>query len=673
MSDIENFEIRCCLVGEEFVGKKSLISRFKILNTSQTLEGNEYDFNSKSKAELKEIPKHLTETFFSKKYSNREKQKLQSLINFSKILTVSKFNLEFRFFPISPADILQFNDPLNEEAEDSPEKNHKMKFDNIKQELERIIMKQPRQQGEVKMFFMFVFDLGNFVTFDKIKIYYEELNKYLNISKQHVKVLIGNKVDVKIPFNSGQKEIMLSFITENNFQYYEVSTKMFFNFEKFFERMFFETFSNVREDFSESYFKERFNYILQYRPNFAKAERGALKCNNYPGPEKYDMNVYDLQNPEEYKSAFERKERFKKKIFVNKLGPVFDYKKEDFLKKQKKKESKKEVTKHHSDLNKNKENKLLTEEDKKKKMKEIAMNQGGQNGGYSMGIQKSKLNLRKQRKEEYRSMMRSFENLFDFENITNAKPLEKKVRSVSAKSRKETMKKEKQIKLQQTRAKSSKKTDPHKTTLKFSKKPTKESMKRKETKEEKTESKNSSFDYHRDKSKSHSHIGRPNAIKRARSHRIVKKDPFIVPGPATYDVTGKINLNKGFTFGGRYVSNEMKNRYAPAYVSIKSDIDVMLEKPKFGFKKSFAPRFKEPKIEEVGDIKDILKKFDNMGEIKFEKLEEKLEKLKDRNNKAERVMDRKAELEEIKRRKYENYDVIYDINYALVEECPASV
>jgi hypothetical protein len=53
MSDIENIEIRICLIGEESVGKKSIIQRFKILNSSMTLEDPKLSDHKKN--ELKEI------------------------------------------------------------------------------------------------------------------------------------------------------------------------------------------------------------------------------------------------------------------------------------------------------------------------------------------------------------------------------------------------------------------------------------------------------------------------------------------------------------------------------------------------------------------------------------------------------------------------------------------
>lgn len=155
--------------------------------------------------------------------------------------------------------------------------------------------------------------------------------------------------------------------------------------------------------------------------------------------------------------------------------------------------------------------------------------------------------------------------------------------------------------------------------------------------------------------------------KRSKSHRVIKKEPFLVPGPASYDIRGNIELGKGFTFKGRYKINEMKDKYAPGYVSLKSDFDSILDKPKFGFKKSFAPRFKEPKIEEPGDYTSITKKFEEMNSQRLDKLGEKIDRIKDRDRRHDMVRQRKEEIEEMKMRKYEDY-LFNEINYVQVEE-----
>ena len=56
MSDIENIEIRFCLIGEPQVGKSSIISRFKILNSSQTIKWNHNSQKSQSEIKIPNSP-----------------------------------------------------------------------------------------------------------------------------------------------------------------------------------------------------------------------------------------------------------------------------------------------------------------------------------------------------------------------------------------------------------------------------------------------------------------------------------------------------------------------------------------------------------------------------------------------------------------------------------------
>jgi hypothetical protein len=650
MSDNENLEIRVCLIGGESVGKKSIIQRFKILNSSMTLQDPKVQDSKKN--ELKEIsPKNLTETFFSKKYSGREKMKLQNLINFTKVLTISNFNIELKFFPISPADNIEFTDKINEE--DEALREHKLKFDNMKSELERIIMKQPTNPlAEVKLLFLFVVDLKNFdSSYEKIRIYYDELNKYLNIEKQYFKAFIANKVDVK-NINIHRDELNV-FLNAHNLNYYEISTKMFFNFEKFFEKLFFDVLESSNEAFSTKYFKERFNYVMTLRPTFARSERSSLKSNEVPGPQKYDSNVYNI---EQVKPVF-GKDRFRKKIFVNKVGPVFDFKNEVFLKKQNKgaKSSSKAVTRNPNKIKAKEEKENFETAEKKRKLKDEMF---GHHPGFSLGIKPGGHKIRQRRKEEYRNMMKSFDDIFELDNITR-KEQEKakynddqyfKSRSTSVKSqdsqqdnknRKKLLLKQRIENFKQKRNKvhPKNKNDPniHTTDQTLSKVSDEDKI------DDDTKSQDSNSSREKNKRKQ---------PYRARSHRHVKKEPFIVPGPASYDIRGKIDISKGYTFGGRYQIQD-KNNYCPGYLYLESDIDQMLKRPKYAANKSFAPRFKDQPIVIPGDAKEIEDKLRYMQENKLNELSKNNVKMREWERKREEAMIRKEEKDEMQYRKLE--------------------
>lgn len=112
----------------------------------------------------------------------------------------------------------------------------------------------------------------------------------------------------------------------------------------------------------------------------------------------------------EAEKVFERQERFKKKIFVTKIGPVFNFKKKNLL----------------DDKFKKLDNlKIRVQERKVDKTEfELSKNESSSNifrntDGFSIGIKPNKdLNLKKKRKEELLLRNQEINNLFDFQNIT---------------------------------------------------------------------------------------------------------------------------------------------------------------------------------------------------------------------------------------------------------------
>jgi len=164
----------------------------------------------------------------------------------------------------------------------------------VKLAVDKVNHAEPKLPFGMKSTLLFVFDLSKFDTFKKIQIYYEELDRQFDIPKNHFKALIGNKVDKKRPFTHEEKEMVVNFINYHGFKYYEITTKMIFNFEKFFEAMFFELYINQDDFFRTQYFQERFTHILNCRQTFPKAERVTNRIDDGPGPSKYDSNVYDL-------------------------------------------------------------------------------------------------------------------------------------------------------------------------------------------------------------------------------------------------------------------------------------------------------------------------------------------------------------------------------------------
>jgi hypothetical protein len=116
----------------------------------------------------------------------------------------------------------------------------------------------------------------------------------------------------------------------------------------------------------------------------------------------------------DYKLAFDRANRFNNKIFVNKQGPIFDYKKEVLISKKSKKTPKKNIDKSMGKTTSN----LIEEEMHKRKIKEMNIQE---NVGYSFGL-KTSLNpfLKNTRRQEIQKIKGQLNGnqLFDIENIT---------------------------------------------------------------------------------------------------------------------------------------------------------------------------------------------------------------------------------------------------------------
>ena len=303
MSDCEKFEIRMMLIGDDNIGKKTIINRFRHMKCTETIETTEKTNNIKytmpkttnlipkresSKNITKEktislnleviqekSTKNLTSINFTREMGSNSmvpflKQKLENLTNFIKTIHIAKNYFELSFYNIPAAENLTFIDKVNED--DDTEKIHKMRFDKTKFFLKKIIKKTPKNDLEVIHIFLFMFDITNAKSLERIKIYYEELNKiYLFeneiYKKNFYRVLLGNKIDlkipIKIPFETFDRNFLNSFLTQYNLKYYEVSGKLNFNFEKFFEKFFFETFESTFSSISTDYFKNRFKKLFQ--------------------------------------------------------------------------------------------------------------------------------------------------------------------------------------------------------------------------------------------------------------------------------------------------------------------------------------------------------------------------------------------------------------------------
>ncbi len=329
MSDEEKLEFKVFLIGDPLVGRKTIINRFRIMKCTET---KEHFFNNNltkpgHKKELNNLPHqdnnspqkkinendktnttnetswglfpHMIKVIQSKAQKSFVQKKIENLTNFTKVFHIAKTYFELNFYYCPVAENLQFSDKINED-EDS-ERIHKMRFDKLKKFIHIEIQKPAKKDMEIKYIFLFVIDVTNSRSLDRIKVYYEELKKiYLfdnrnyDNSNNFYSALIGNKIDLKLNYEEINKDSLDSFIRQYKINYYEISGKLNFNFEKFFEKMFFDLFEKEFQAFSTGYFKNRFLKLLYTTRTFSKETREFFKLNKNPGPDNYKNNPYDL-------------------------------------------------------------------------------------------------------------------------------------------------------------------------------------------------------------------------------------------------------------------------------------------------------------------------------------------------------------------------------------------
>ena len=347
----EFYEIRIFLIGDLAVGKRSITQRFKKLNTTETTKDK--FFISKDPRDAYGIGKKINKKLASQynslnvmdKFTIRKEIERIDLMTFSKQIIVNKYNIILNFFPICEAEKI---DDINSDLirEDDEDYNFVQKYHislkNVKKEIQTYLFKNAKNSNStLESLFLFIFDLQDYSTFERLQIYYDQLEKYFQINNNYLKALIGNKCDIKIKLKPEQKQNLDNFISKNNFKFYEISTFMFFNFELFFENLFKDILSSLDEGFSDENFLNRFHLLLSKRPNLSKAEREYFKINDTPGPGEYKNDIYDYPKEKDiFMKTFSNLKggRFVTNIFIDKQGPIFpNIIKENIKQKEKKK------------------------------------------------------------------------------------------------------------------------------------------------------------------------------------------------------------------------------------------------------------------------------------------------------------------------------------------------
>ena len=656
MADTDHIEVRVYIIGDYGVGKRAIAKRFKKLNSTETLQdhffvqGDPRDAYGLGKKKDEKLLEAYNSYSIMDKYSIRKEIERIDLMTFAKVIEIEGYNLTFNFFPIFEAEKL---DGLNqdqiakEEDEDYEfEQFYHISLKNVKKEIEKYLLKPSKyNDNNVEHLFLFCFDLKDYSTFERIQIYYTQLDKYFRIQQDFKFALIGNKVDAKTHFYESQRKQIKQFINKYDIKYYEISTLMFFNFENFFSQMFRDLFTSIRSDFEKQTFIDRFQLLMNSRPSFAKADRVTFKFPDTPGPGNYPNDVYDYpKDPNHFRKTFSnsRGGRFVTKIFIGKQGPIFpdvgkDRRKTD--KKEKKKKDQKSKTEYGG----------FGDWDSKNK-KEIKEALETNVPGYSLGIRQGHYNFKKERKEKFKQQEKELESAFIENNMTLHIKRPPRFKQQKDFSQYEENKKENLRALaDRVKEKEDEGERKRKEILKQQEEERNKKIQELKEKQERIDKKL--------KEKEEMNKTQKKQFNRSVSANKPKVKQYQTPGPNAYDIRGTYDPRKGFSFGLKCTNEKKKNKNDPEpdFPHLQSDFDRIVNNPNHAEVKYTAPRFKEPKIIEPVipakleslEKRDLTKKLSDRAKVL-------VSFLGDRQKDLERVLENKERLEQQRQEELED-------------------
>jgi len=315
----------------------------------------------------------------------------------SKLFNVFKAKMVFKPYFISPAEDLLYSSNIDEEDSDYEfEKKYKLTVKGVKSDIDKVINGQKtvieiEKLSGYKIYiyniFIFIYDMTNYSSFETIIKYFDRLQTKYDITKNEnfLACVIGNKKDKNILFNHENSRTLHKFIDKYNLKHYEISTKPFYDFGKFYSQFIIDILSPMHKFFEENNFKQELKKLVENKQSFSKAMRSSIENpEKNPGPE-YDLNIYSFNSMKELNQGLiNKKTRFTKKIFVNKQGPIIYNSK-----------STKEITTDNRD-----------------KKNIIYITSGGIINkpivGYTFGLVEGKLNLVKSRRELNKERNKSF-------------------------------------------------------------------------------------------------------------------------------------------------------------------------------------------------------------------------------------------------------------------------
>ena len=694
-SKSNSIDLRIILLGDLGVGKKSLINRFKFINssetktidfngfyalqkrpkTSKTKKSNKSKETSPNQNSKKDTTKQSQESLDQdneedKLYKRREEKRINCM-RFSKIYNLGFSDLTLTYYPCAEEQQLPYDYELRDDDEFYQfEKTYKISIKQIVKEIEKIIIKPaPNARTKVEILFILTFDLSNFASFEKLMIYFSQIEKHFKFDENDYKmILLGNKLDKRVNMKQEEKEKFEKFRTVHSLNYYEASALMFFNFEIFFEKIIIENFGNLNIFLQ---YRNRFHEIINTKKSFTKTKRPQFGGDDNPPANKYDNNPYQYPTDEkEFKRMFKDRDKYNKHIFINKQSMVYPPIK--FLDKEASNIEKARKKGHSSDKNMI----FFSWDTTKNESVKAALELQSRLPGYSLGMKTYKpLGLFKER-EKFRKKI--YEQKMDALG-GNIDLMEEKRTLTEGNIESNQKKYELNRQLNKDR-------------ILEERKLVEDNLKQRHdnVKDKNLETFNSKIQNIKDKQEKYDKIfeKREKNKEKTRMENIVKNNikpltRYEEPKCRLYDPVSSIATNKGFTFGKKYDHREI-DVGTPDFATFKDDFEKLIDRNK---KRVILKPTKSLKTEsKTLDIEDRRKFFEKMKLFENRRKDNKKNMLNpfliDRKNKKDIVLQKKIEIkntmdknfEEQVKRVYKddmNY-LLRNINYNQVESSSPS-
>ena len=682
-------ELRIILIGDKDVGKKSIINRIKLINSTETKKNNFKGFMppKKKKTKVKKVKNESNEqtstrskrtgtyesvesteeeTEEDKLREHREEKRI-SCMRFSKLYRLGFNSIDISFFPCAEEQPISYDYELKEDDEFYEfEKEYKVSIKQLVKEVEYIIVKPAEDdRNQVEFLFILCFDLGNISSFEKLVVFFSQIERHFKLTSDYKIVLVGNKMDKRASMSDDEKDNIEQFKSKYTSNYYEISTLMFFNFDNFFEKLILDNFKDL--PFLDEY-ADKFHEIITTKRTFPTTKRPEFgDPNKVPGPNKYNSNPYQYpDNEKEFKRMFKDKDKFNKHIFINKQGLLYpppSNNDKDLLfgnsKKKSRSTDKKEIL-YSFDSTRMEEVKAALELQSNKK-------------GYTLGVKTHKpLGLFKER-----------ENLRKIRDREKQEALGGNIILMGGEKRVLT---EEDIEENQNRYETNRK-DNWKRTLQDNKIKQDNLKKRHDdVKEKNALSYTEKLIAVKDRQDKYSKIFED--MKKSRD--LAQNEHFLnnnkkqitaykEPKCRFYDPVPSITTNKGFTFGRKYISRKTdKDIISPEFPTFQDDFEKLIEKNKKRvIVKPLGPKIPINKSIQVGDSSKVMEKMKVFEKRRLDHLKETFNDFfEDRKYRKDFVIKKKKEIQTMQEQnlqeqiqktyKDDNY-LIRDINYGQVE------